>query len=424
MIHEKSTSTKRKLLLVSFLFAFFLFGKTIEASPLIQSEIRSNNWYIRENNADVACPTGSPNSWERFVNNVSMQLAQPFFCAAPPWISFAGNPYGSVTGDVIRFEFWSGGSLNGTNIGHIEAVWTGTTAQAINPDTTDHFISFTYSTTTQLAHLTGYITVIATPNTHTEIEFWQTTQALGQENYKKVVATSTGYFSYDFFFAGLPTSTSTINSLIQLKAVMTFVDQTAVDTTCNPFNGTNCGELKFIEDATSTSFRTFEYKNIGIQPDVPRTTYSFSECTLAHLDFGLCIGDIAIALFVPLDSDWNKLVEDTKNNLSTAFPIGYIYDFFDIMSTSTSGSLTVLDATFPSALGFGEHTIHLDVAHSLDYILNATTGPYRNNSASSTQTFYQITSGYWKIAVYLLTLFYLLGRILGSGIIPRGIKKQ
>jgi len=81
---------------------------------------------------------------------------------------------------------------------------------------------------------------------------------------------------------------------------------------------------------------------------------------------------------------------------------------------TATGTVPIISATIPNGIvGAGAH-IDLDVAHSLDFILNATTSSFTNSSASSTQTFYQITSYYWNIIIYLALAFYILSRLLSS----------
>lgn len=130
-------------------------------------------------------------------------------------------------------------------------------------------------------------------------------------------------------------------------------------------------------------------------------------------------------LFVPNSTDVSLMLVKMHDNALTHFPLGYVTDFVSIMSTTTVGSLVVLDATMPSALGYGGGAnIHLDLTHALDPILNATTSQYTMAGASTTQTLYDFTSYYWSFLVYLATGFYLLSRVLGSHIIPSVIHKK
>lgn len=112
------------------------------------------------------------------------------------------------------------------------------------------------------------------------------------------------------------------------------------------------------------------------------------------------------------------MVQDTltnfKDNVALHFPLGYITDFITIMSTSTIGSLPEINLILPSALGLGTPSLHLALTGVLDPILNSTMG----NFSTSTETFYEITSYYWDIVIYVLLFFYLVSRILGSWLVP------
>jgi len=128
--------------------------------------------------------------------------------------------------------------------------------------------------------------------------------------------------------------------------------------------------------------------------------------------------DCFTILFTPNGDLISRYISNAKAGLTTHFPIGYITDFVSIVSTTSSSTLTVINATVPNGvIGTGAN-INLSLNGILNPILNATTSIYTNSSASSTQTLYQITSGYWNIVVYFLAFLYMLRRILGSHIIP------
>lgn len=133
-----------------------------------------------------------------------------------------------------------------------------------------------------------------------------------------------------------------------------------------------------------------------------------------NFDIVLC----AYRMVVPDSQTANALFQETYEMVFTRAPFGYFTDFISIMSTSTVGSLTVIDATLPAGVaGAGSH-ITLDLTNVLDDFLNATTGSFINESASSTKTFYEITSYYWNIIINILFVLYAMRRLLGSHIIP------
>jgi len=127
-------------------------------------------------------------------------------------------------------------------------------------------------------------------------------------------------------------------------------------------------------------------------------------------------------LLIPDSYYLSNTLNEFKTKVATHFPLGYITDFVGIMSTSTVGSLTVINATLPNALPGGGSSINLNLTGVLNPILNATTSIFTNSSASSTDTLFTITNRYWKIILYILAGLYIFRRILGSHIIPHGHK--
>jgi len=131
---------------------------------------------------------------------------------------------------------------------------------------------------------------------------------------------------------------------------------------------------------------------------------------------GLCIS----ALFLPNKADLYISLSALKDGIGSRFPLGYATDFVTILATTSTTTLAVIDATMPSALGLGNAHIYLSLDHVLDPILEATTTIFSgsNPDTDNSETFYEITSYYWRILVYLGALLYILGRILGSHVIP------
>ena len=123
-------------------------------------------------------------------------------------------------------------------------------------------------------------------------------------------------------------------------------------------------------------------------------------------------------MFYPNTDLINGYIKNTKNIVLTSFPIGYVTDFVKIISTTSTSTLKVIDATVPSGvIGTGAR-IQLNMYKVLDPYLYATTSRFINSSASSTKTFYEITSYYWNLLVYISVVFYILLRIFGSHMIP------
>lgn len=158
----------------------------------------------------------------------------------------------------------------------------------------------------------------------------------------------------------------------------------------------------------------------GLATHATSTTALKENCNvILNFDFYECMSNLMIVAFVPDSRAFDYNLNLLKTGVATHFPFGYAYDFVDILSTTTVGTLTVIDATLPNALGVGTgHHLYLNLTGVLDPYLNATTSIFNNESASSTETLYEITVVYWKIILYILAVFYIMARILGSQIIP------
>ena len=156
-----------------------------------------------------------------------------------------------------------------------------------------------------------------------------------------------------------------------------------------------------------------------ISQGAPFTPQGWTPETCDALDLPCHIRNAFGVTFYPSVTSQETLSSTlSADNLKYRFPIGYITDFVTIVSTSTESSLVVVDATLPSVLPGGGAHIHIDLAHILDPVLNATSTIFNNESAPSTQTFYEITSHYWNIVLYLAVVFYIIARIVGSHIVP------
>jgi len=142
---------------------------------------------------------------------------------------------------------------------------------------------------------------------------------------------------------------------------------------------------------------------------------TFQNCGIADFNLFTCGSDLVTWAFVPTPDALDYFANTAHDNIITHFPLGYVTDFISILATSTVGSITPIDAVLPPGIpGTGAH-IRLDLSHSIDFLLNATSSTFNNESASSTETFYQITSVYWNWLIYLGTAMYMLGRIIAVG---------
>lgn len=149
------------------------------------------------------------------------------------------------------------------------------------------------------------------------------------------------------------------------------------------------------------------------------TSTDFSKCAIADFNLLICGQDILVWAFYPTPDAIEYNMTNLKNNALTHFPLGYLTDFVTIISTTTEGTLPIINATMPNALGLGNGHIEISLDHSLDYILNATSTIFNNDSASSTETFLEITKWYWDRILYILALMYIISRILGTRLINK-----
>jgi len=126
----------------------------------------------------------------------------------------------------------------------------------------------------------------------------------------------------------------------------------------------------------------------------------------------------AAFLFIPDNSQINDTIQTLHDEILVRFPIGYLTDFYNIMSTTTTGSLVLLTGTIPAILPDGGEEFTLDATHQLDFLLNATSGIYSTATENDNRTFYEITNDYWEIFLYIATFFYILNRVSGSMNVP------
>jgi len=122
-------------------------------------------------------------------------------------------------------------------------------------------------------------------------------------------------------------------------------------------------------------------------------------------------------LFTPSQGKIGNLVSYIGTRSIKVFPFGYITDFVSIVSTSTVGELPVLSATIPSVLPGAGGTITLELTGVFDNLLYATSGPFISGNATSTDTFYDITSYYWTYILYVLAFLYMASRIVGNHLV-------
>jgi len=165
--------------------------------------------------------------------------------------------------------------------------------------------------------------------------------------------------------------------------------------------------------ATSTAYDVFTEQ---VQNEV--ALFNPSACSFVGGDFSVCLGQ----LFIPREFYMKASIEVLKDEVVHIFPIGYFVDFVQILATTSTSTLQLVDAELPSVLAGGGSTLNITLdAHSMDMLWNATSSQFLTTKQSDTRTFFEITNGYWRILMVLLALVYILRRILGVSVIPEGL---
>lgn len=228
---------------------------------------------------------------------------------------------------------WDGSQITSVNLPYIPPV--------------PHIDTFSYSTTTAQATITGYWEATTTPYITQRLSFWQYSDTLGKESYEQLTATTTGAFSFTFDFkdpyawSSGESSTTPIYSSFTLNASLDQYDETNY---VFPYGGTIIDNL----DATSTTLYASSY-NASDFISTPRdlALYPEYDCDLVHLSG--CLKNAAIWLFYPtqdaLDS-WTTL----KTTLETKAPFGYFYSVKNAVGGLSATSTPSFSLTIPAHL--------------------------------------------------------------------------
>jgi len=226
--------------------------------------------------------------------------------------------------------------------------WSGDTLSTITP----HFTSFTYSTTTEYANMTGYWKATTTPNITQRLSFWQFSNQFGKEDYIQVIATTTGYFDFSFPFRGSSystsggTTTAPILTSFTLNASLDEYNENYYD----PFGQLGLDITKYITnlDATSTTVSGINY---GVN-DYSTSTRSLAlypeyECGITSLTG--CFKNALIWTFYPTQEaldNWNGLLILIQSKA----PVGYFYMTKDSIGGLTATSTKAFNVVIPKSL--------------------------------------------------------------------------
>lgn len=196
-------------------------------------------------------------------------------------------------------------------------VWTLT--NIIPPDYSSRIDTFSYSTTTQYAVVTGYW------NTHAssteKLSFWQSSSMLGEESYTEIFATTTGNFSFSFFFRGLPTPYSGSTTTAPFVSPYTLhAELNQVYSDFSPFTGE--GTPPYLLDATSTVVSTLTHGYVDFTTGVGLQEYPEYECAITSITG--CLKNAGIWLFYPASDSVEKF-KSLSDSLAGKFPFAYVY---------------------------------------------------------------------------------------------------
>jgi hypothetical protein len=235
-------------------------------------------------------------------------------------------------------------------------------------------------------------------------------------------ATTSGYFNYS-----TTTTLTNGNYAIDSQIKRSYLNGYLL----NPFSGVSqelthyfvVGSSTFIGRLqTQTSEQLSNALNQTASTTATSTSAMANACSLWSDDSTVitCVG----FLFLPSYTDIKATMLTFKDNVLIHFPMGYVTDFYTIISTTTQTDMVIIDAYLPSALGLGTPHIVLNLNNSLDWVLNSTTSEFNNVSATDTRTLFEITNEYWVIIVNLSVIFYILRRIIGAGLLPLPLEER
>ncbi len=403
------------------------------ASDVINSEVSSNEWYILDSSGShVSCPSPTPLSWERFINDVSDSAPSGFSCVSPPWSSnvtglFSGIFGTPVVGDRIRYEFWSGTSQTGINQGHIELTWDGSSGVPTTASTTSRIISVSPSDD-------GVASSPVTFNIHwfiAQVDIDKGSSGflgVGSANYQiniqlcplNTIPSSQCSPVIDKEFNPYDTSTTTSLSFGSTLPFRNNTDYQMV----TQLTGSNYGNFlgPFISLATTTYFTVGSTTHAGnLRQFVASTTdaFRFSTSTNAYtivnqscnpissgFDVALCIYSIVAPPQEILRTD----IEDIKNQFATLAPWGYITRFVTIFTDTATTTLPSIDYSFATTSPLAGYDIHLDPFATLassTSIINAV------SDQSQPKTIWAIINPVANIIVYLMLILMIVKDLTG-----------
>ena len=296
----------------------------------------SNTTTFGEQNAKSFClanPSYFPDG--QIKRGISNMLLQP----AGTYYYLVGNRNNGV--DWANADYY-----------YMRFTWNGSEVVNYNSTTTPLIYTFTYSTTTEYANITGYWQALETAFIDQRLSFWQYSIQFGKEDYIQVVATTTGEFNFSFPFRG--SSYSTLDATTTEPILTSFTLNAALDrydsNYYDPFGQLGLDQTKYIVnlDATSTTVSGIDYgRNDYSTSTRGLAIYPEYECGITSLTG--CFKNAIIWAFYP--------TQDTVDNyysllalIQTKPPAGYFFMVKDNISGLTATTTKAFNIVIPSSL--------------------------------------------------------------------------
>jgi len=228
------------------------------------------------------------------------------------------------------------------------------------PDTSSRIDTFTFSTSTRIANITGYWNTHATSSE--TLSFWQQSNSLGQESFISFTATTTGAFNFSVEFLGLPTpytgstTTAPIIAPYDLIASLDLIDPSYYD----PFGqqGLDTSLYSTNLDYESITVSTLTY---GL-PDLStgQGLYGYPEYECAITSITGCLKNAGIWLFYP-SADSITQFKSLGTTLQGKYPFSYAYGVNQMRQELFGASSTpqTISLNFKIIPGHGTSTLEL-----------------------------------------------------------------
>jgi len=141
-------------------------------------------------------------------------------------------------------------------------------------------------------------------------------------------------------------------------------------------------------------------------PEDWSSTADLSSCNVLS---GFSAKECIYGLFKPTDDDLGRVLNYAKTSLFLSFPFGYITDVVNILNSTTTVPIPLIEGTIPVGVAGSGTSFSFGInEHSFDEYLYATSSMI----ASSTETLYDKTSYYWNWFVWVMFGMYIFSRLI------------